>query len=72
MLENMENKKRDENLLMVLSSRRKVNAKNQLKSVLLEMLEIFGPVFVEEVETECKCIYNEFLEIINSNASTNE
>lgn len=62
----MENKKRDENLLVTLSSRRKVNAKNQLKSVLLEMMEIFGLSFVLDVIDECKGIYSEYIDIVSN------
>lgn len=50
-------------MLLVLSSRRATNAKNQLRSVLLEMYEIFGPDFVEETYAECKSIYLEFCKL---------
>lgn len=55
----MENKQ--ENLMAVLSSRRRQNAKQQLKSILLETYEIFGSDFVEEVQKECSVIYKEFV-----------
>lgn len=57
----MENKK--ENLLAVLSSRRRQNATQQLKSVLLEMYEIFGPDFVHNIAEECDQIYSEFVKL---------
>lgn len=57
----MENKQ--ENLLSVLSSRRRQNFKNQFKSVVLEGLEIFGLDIVQDVYTECLQIYNEFVKL---------
>lgn len=57
----MESKK--ENLLAVLSSRRHENARNQLKSILLESYEIFGQSFVESVQKECSDIYKEFIQL---------
>ena len=50
-------------MLLVLSSRRANNAKNQLRSVLLEMYEIFGSDFVEETIEECKNIYLEYCKL---------
>lgn len=50
-------------MLLVLSSRRANNARNQLRSVLLEMYEIFGADFVEETIAECKEIYLEFCKL---------
>lgn len=52
-----------ENMLLVLSSRRANNARNQLRSVLLEMYEIFGSDFVEDMEAECKAIYLEYCKL---------
>lgn len=46
-----------------MSSRRVNNARNQLRSVLLEMYEIFGADFVEESIAECKEIYLEFCKL---------
>lgn len=53
---------KQENLLAVLKSRRQQNARNQLKSILLESYEIFGPEFVEDVQKECADIYKDFVE----------
>ena len=49
------------NLILTLRSRRTQNFKNQLKSVLLEGYEIFGKTVVEEIEDECKVIYNDYV-----------
>lgn len=49
------------NLILTLRGRRTQNFKNQLKSVLLEGYEIFGKTVVEEVEDECKVIYNDYV-----------
>ena len=51
------------NLLVTLAARRRQNAQSQLKSVLLEMYEIFGPELVHSVISECEDIYNEYLTI---------
>lgn len=59
----MENNK--ENLLAVISSRRRENAKSQLKQILLESYEIYGPELVEEVEQTCSDIYQEYVEMLD-------
>lgn len=51
------------NLLITISSRRRNNAKNQLRSVLLEMYELFGSDFVSEVTSECHQIYLEYCKL---------
>lgn len=51
------------NLLLTLSSRRRNNAKNQLRSVLLEMYELFGSDFVSEVSSECHQIYLDYCKL---------
>lgn len=56
---------KNENLLAVLSSRRRQNFKNQFKSVVLEGLEIFGLDLVSEVYDECIKIYNDFIDLPN-------
>lgn len=58
----MENNK--ENLLAVISSRRRENAKSQLKQILLESYEIYGSGLVEEVEQTCSDIYKEYLQML--------
>lgn len=58
----MENNK--ENLLAVISSRRRENAKSQLKQILLESYEIYGAGLVEEVEQTCSDIYKEYLQMM--------
>lgn len=51
------------NLLVTLSSRRRSNAKNQLRSVLLEMYELFGSDFVSDVTSECHQIYLDYCKL---------
>ena len=57
----MENKK--ENQLAVLSSRRRANAYQQLKTIVLECYEIYGEGLVKEVFDDCDSIYNEYLQL---------
>lgn len=57
----MESNQKKENLLKTLSNRRMANYRNQLKSVLLEGLEIFGYTATKDVIDECIDIYNEFI-----------
>lgn len=66
----MENNK--ENLLAVISSRRRENAKSQLKQILLESYEIYGADLVEEVEKTCADIYNEYIQILAKEVIPNE
>lgn len=56
----MENK---ENLMVTLSNRRHQNARQQIKTVILESYELFGETFTEEVLSECKEIYSEYKKI---------
>lgn len=58
------------NLLITLSSRRRSNAKNQLRSVLLEMYELFGSDFVTEVTSECHQIYLEYCKLTKPSKRT--
>lgn len=62
----MEDQKKEikkENELITLSNRRLNNARMQLKSVVLECYEIFGPIFTQEVLEECAKIFQEFEDI---------
>lgn len=57
----MENKK--ENQLAVLSSRRRANAYQQLKTIVLECYEIYGEGLVKEVFEECDSIYKAYVRL---------
>lgn len=56
----MENK---ENQLAVLSSRRRANAYQQLKTIVLECYEIYGEGLVKEVFEECDNIFKDYIRI---------
>lgn len=56
------------NLLVELRSRRTNNYRNQLRSVLLEGLEIFGADITESVIDECRKIYSEYKALTDEQA----
>lgn len=62
--------KQPNNLLVTISSRRRTNAKNQLRSVLLEMYELFGSDFVTEITSECHQIYLDYCKYIKPSKRT--
>lgn len=62
----MENEKKQENLLVTLSGRRRQNAKQQLKSVILECYELFGSELTDGVIQECRDIFAEYCKITDN------
>lgn len=62
--------KEPNNLLVTLSSRRRANAKNQLRSILLEMYELFGSDFVNDVTSDCHQIYLDYCKLIKPSKRT--
>lgn len=55
--------KEEENLMVVLRSRRVQNFKSQFKSVILEGYEIFGSDVVESIISECREIFEDYKKV---------